>query len=56
MKNLFMCILANLTNYGNITSASMYDDELSMINIKTNSGLYSVSITKKKEAVRNENR
>jgi hypothetical protein len=46
MKDLFMCLLLNLTTHGNIFEANMYDGNLSNIKLKTDNGTYSISIQK----------
>ena len=55
MKDLFMCLLLNLVKYGKLTEANMYEGgHFSNIKIKTDSGTYSISISKEKEVNKNE--
>ena len=50
MKDLFMCLLLNLAQHGKLTEANMYEGgDFSKIKIKTETGIYSVSILKEKE-------
>ena len=50
MKDLFICLLLNLTRHGNVTEATMYKGgTFSILKIETDSGTYSVSISKEEE-------
>ena len=50
MKDLFMCLLANLNNHGNVIEATMYKGgEMSTVKVETASGTYEVTIFKKDE-------
>ena len=50
MKNLFMCLMANLNILGNITEAKLYKSgETATIECETESGVYEIAIIKKKE-------
>ena len=50
MKDLFVCLLLNLTRHGNLTEANMYEGGIfSVLKIKTDSGTYTISISKNKE-------
>ena len=54
MKDLFMCLLLNLTRHGDLTEATMYKGgTFSVLKIETNSGTYSVSISKEEEKKNN---
>lgn len=47
MMDLFMCLLLNLIRYGKIIEANMYKDgDFSNVTVKTENGIYRVSITK----------
>ena len=55
MKDLFMCLLLNLTKHGNLTEANMYEGgNYSNLKIATESGTYSISISKQAEEKKNE--
>ena len=55
MKDLFMCLLLNLQNHGEIVDANMYKGgKFSAITIETKCGTYSVGIHKEDEK-ENEN-
>lgn len=50
MKDLFMCLLLNLKNHGNITAANLYEGgKFANLKVETESGIYSVSIAKENE-------
>jgi hypothetical protein len=50
MKDLFMCLLLNVVNHGKLTEANMYQGgEFSTMKIVTDSGTYSISISKEEE-------
>lgn len=54
MKDLFMCLLLNLTKYGKLTEANMYrGGEWSNIKVEIDGVNYTVSISK--EVVDDEN-
>ena len=55
MRDLFLCLLVNLKNHGNITSASMWE-ELSSITLVNGKDEYSISIRKdtKKEDTKDD--
>lgn len=47
MKDIFMCLLLNLTNHGKITEANMFKcGTYSNITVKTDNGIYRISVTK----------
>ena len=57
MKDLFMCLLLNLTKHGKLVSADMYRSGVfSNIEIESEDAVYTVTITKepKKDEVENE--
>ena len=55
MKDLFMCLLLNMSNHGDLIEANMYESGLfSQLKVKTNSGVYSISISKEKEVETDE--
>ena len=55
MKELFMRLLLNLSNYGNLTEVNMYESGVfSQLKVKTKSGTYSIAISKVKEDEQNE--
>ena len=55
MKDLFMCLLLNSVRHGKLTEATMYEGGLfSNMKIKTDSGTYSISISKEKEEKKGE--
>ena len=50
MKDLFVCLLLNLAHHGKITEANMYKGgDFSTVTLKTNNGIYRVSVTREKE-------
>lgn len=50
MKDLFMCLLLNLSRFGNITEAIMYPGgEFTKIKIVTANGTYEFTISKEEE-------
>ena len=50
MKDLFMCLLLNLTTHGNIVEANMYESgKFSSVKLETENGTYSITITKEKD-------
>lgn len=50
MKDLFMCLLLNLTNHGKITEANMYaSGKWSTVTVETESGVYKFTISKEDE-------
>ena len=54
MKELFMCLLLNLKNHGDITAATMYKGgSFSSLTVETENGVYTISISK--EDNQNEN-
>ena len=55
MKELFMCLLLNVVNYGKLTEANMYEGgHFSNMKVKTPDGtVYSISISKEKEEKKN---
>ena len=55
MRDLFMCLLLNLKNYGKITAASLYrTGNYSSIELESDDAVYTISIGKeeKKEEVK----
>ena len=47
MKEIFMCLLLNLTNHGRITAANLYKEgKFSTIEIESDDAVYTVSVTK----------
>ena len=47
MKDLFMCLILNLSKLGKMTEAVMYDGgEFSQVKIETESGKYTISVSK----------
>lgn len=54
MKDLFMCLLLNIGNHGNITEANMWGD-ISNITLETGSEKFVVSIRKEKKVEAKEN-
>lgn len=47
MKDLFICLLLNLKNHGNLVSATMYKgDDFSAIEIEKDGAVYTVTIAK----------
>lgn len=55
MKDLFMCLLLNLTKHGKLVEANCYKSgDFSVIAIETEDGIYTVSITKEKKDGGNE--
>ena len=47
MKELFMCLLLNLKNHGDITAATLYKGGVfSSITLETKDGIYTVTISK----------
>ena len=58
MKDIFLCLLLNLTNHGKITVANMYDDTFCSLKLVRADGEYDINITKrevKTEDKENEN-
>lgn len=56
MKDLFMCLLLNVVNHGKLTEANMYEGgHFANMKVKTDSGTYSISISKEKEEEKNAN-
>jgi hypothetical protein len=54
MKDLFMCLLLNLKNHGDITEATMYKSGVfSSIEVKTEHGTFRVNVSK--EDIADEN-
>lgn len=54
MKDLFICLLLNLTRHGNVSEATMYQGgTFSILKIETENGTYSVSISKEEEKKKN---
>lgn len=50
MKDLFMCLLLDVERFGKLTEANMYEGGyFSNMKVQTESGKYSISITKEKE-------
>jgi hypothetical protein len=50
MKELFMCLLLNLKNHGNITAASLYrDSKFASIEIESEDAVYTVNIAKEEK-------
>lgn len=49
MYNIFLCLLINLKNHGNIFSAAMYDNGFSVIKLKDGDEEYEISIDKKEK-------
>lgn len=45
MKDLFLCLLINLKNFGKILSASLYDNELSSIKIERDGFVYDLTVS-----------
>jgi hypothetical protein len=46
MRDLFMCLLMNLTNHGNITQANMFGPDYTTIMLVDGEDEYYISITK----------
>lgn len=47
MKEIFMCLLLNLTNHGRITAANLYKEgKFSTIEIESEDAVYTVTVTK----------
>lgn len=47
MKDLFICLLLNLKNHGNLVSATMYKgDEFAKVEVEKDGAVYTVAITK----------
>ena len=56
MKDLFMCLLLNLTKHGKLTEANMYrNGAFSAITVETDNGTYTVTISKEKDEENNAN-
>ena len=54
MKELFMFLLLNLKNHGDITAATMYNgSSFSSLTVETENGIYTINISK--EDKQNEN-
>lgn len=54
MKELFMCLLLNLKNHGDVTAATMYKGgSFSSLTVENENGVYTICISK--EDNQNEN-
>ena len=50
MKELFMCLLLNLKNHGNITAATLYrQGNYASIELETEDGIYSIGVSKEEK-------
>ena len=50
MKDLFMCLLLNLKNHGNIVAATMYrEGKFSTIEVDKGDAIYTISISKEEK-------
>ena len=50
MKELFMCLLLNLQNHGDITAANLYEGgNFSNLTLKGQDGVYTVTISKEEK-------
>lgn len=50
MKELFMCLLLNLQNHGDITAANLYEGgKFSNLTVETEDGVYTVTISKEEK-------
>ena len=47
MKDIFLCLLLNLTHHGKITTANMYDDTFCSLKLVRSDGEYEINITKR---------
>lgn len=51
MKDLFMCLLLNLQNHGNITAATLYrDGKFATLEVESEYAIYSVNISKEEKS------
>lgn len=48
MVDIFLSILMNLKNHGEITTASIFDSDLAKVTVKSNGKTYDVCITERK--------
>ena len=56
MKDLFMCLLLNLQNHGNIVSANLYkDSDFATIELEGKDCTYDISIRKEEKKGETEN-
>lgn len=56
MKDLFMCLLLNLQNHGNIVSAKLYkDSDFATIELEGKDCTYDISIRKEEKKGETEN-
>lgn len=47
MKDLFLCLLLNITKFGKLASANYYNEDFSNLKIETEDCEYEISIFKK---------
>ena len=50
MRDLFMCLLLNVTNHGKLTEANLYENgKFATLKIENDNGTFDISIMKKEE-------
>lgn len=55
MKDIFLCLLINLSHHGKIFEASMFESgDFANVAIKTKDGIYRVSVMKDEKVNENE--
>ena len=54
MKDIFLCLLLNLTHHGKITTANMYDDTFCSLKLVGSNGEYEINITKRETKTKDE--
>ena len=55
MKDLFMCLLLNMVNHGNLTQACLYKNgKFATLTIENENGTFDISIMKKEEEKDND--
>lgn len=47
MKDLFMCLLINITKFGKLTGANLFNDDYSSMTLENEHGEYTISVTRR---------
>ena len=54
MKDLFMCLLLNMVNHGNLTEANLYSSgKYATLTLENENGIFNISIMKEDEEKEN---
>ena len=49
MKDIFLCLLLNIGKFGTVTTASLYNKDLSCLEIETGDSKYIVSVRREEK-------